>query len=70
MEQADASDMFNSTIKKMLKKQLKNSTDQLNQAAKSKSKFIQRKMTEKEQEKNNSQIFLSATFQQTTLLIT
>ena len=70
MEQADASDMFNSTIKKMLKKQLKNSTDQLNQAAKSKSKFIQRKTTEKEQEKNNSQIFLSATFQQTTLLIT
>lgn len=70
MEQADASDMFNSTIKKMLKKQLKNSTDQLNQAAKSKSKFIQRKTTEKELEKNNSQIFLSATFQQTTLLIT
>lgn len=69
MDQAELSDMFNLTIKKMLKKQLKNSMDQLKEETKLKSKFIQKKMTEKEVVKNSSQIFLLATFQQTIPLI-
>jgi len=68
MEQADVSDMFNSIIKKMLKKLLKNSTDQLKEEAKLRSKFTLKRMTEKEPEKNNSQTFSSATFQQIILL--
>jgi hypothetical protein len=58
MEQAEVSDMFNLTLKKMQAKLLKNSTDQAKMATKLKSKSTQRRMIEKEPEKSNSQIFL------------
>jgi hypothetical protein len=58
MEQAEVSDMFNLTLKKMQAKLLKNSTDQAKMATKLKLKSTQRRMIEKEPEKSNSQIFL------------
>lgn len=56
MDPAEVLDIFNSIIKKMLKKLSINSMDLCKEETKLKLKFIPRKMTEKTPERNNTPI--------------